>query len=299
MTPEPTFATKDVASVFARQTLLDRDLVRQADGPREVVRLLPWLNVVTLGGRSIIDRGAGTVKPVVEELRAAMSEHRMLVLTGPGVRARHVLGVGLDLGLPTGVLASLMATEASQNGHLIAALLADEGVSYLSHQSVALQLAVHLSASRAAVSNGFPPYGIYEFPPPVGKIPPHRTDAGAFLLADAYGARNTVYVKDVDGVYTSDPATADGGKPELLRRVGAAELLAMDIETLPIDLIVLELMATAKHINDIQIVNGLTPGNITRALSGEHVGTIIHAARSPSEDPGGAGRPARGDASRG
>ena len=276
MTPEPTFATKDVASVFARQTLLDRDLVRQGEGPREIVRLLPWLNVVTLGGRSIIDRGAGTVIPVVDELRAAMTEHRMLILTGPGVRARHVLGVGLDLGLPTGVLASLMATEASQNGRLIAALLAEEGVSYLHHGTVALQLAVHLAASRGAVSNGFPPYGIYEFPPPVGKIPPHRTDAGAFLLADAYGARSTIYVKDVDGVCTGDPAATNGEKPELLPRVGVAELRAMGIGTLPIDPIVLDLMATAKHVKEIQVVNGLTPGNITKALAGEHVGTIIH-----------------------
>jgi len=274
MTSKPTFATKDVASVFARQTLLDRDLVRQPDRP--VVRLLPWLNVVTLGGRSIIDRGVETIRPVVDELRAAMPEHRMLILTGPGIRARHVLGVGLDLGLPTGVLASLMATEAEQNGHLIAALLAEEGVSYLAHGTVALQLAIHLSASRAAVSNGFPPYGIYEFPPAVGKIPPHRTDAGAFLLADAYGAARTIYVKDVDGVYTGDPATGNGEQPKLLPRVGAAELLAMDIETLPIDRIVLDLMATAKHVKEIQVVNGRKPGNITKALAGEHVGTIIH-----------------------
>jgi molybdenum storage protein len=275
MTPESTFVTKDVASVFARQTLLDRDLVRQPDRP--VVRLLPWLNVVTLGGRSIMDRGAQTIIPVVDELRAAMSEHRMLILTGPGIRARHVLGVGLDLGLPTGVLASLMATEAEQNGHLVAALLAEHGVSYLAHGTVAHQLAVHLSASPAAVSNGFPPYGIYEFPPTVGKIPPHRTDAGAFLLADAYGAARTIYVKDVDGVYTDDPASESGEQLELVARVGAAELLAMNIETLPIDPIVLELMTTAKHVKEIQIVSGLTPGNITKALAGEHVGTIIHA----------------------
>jgi molybdenum storage protein len=275
MTSEPTFAVKDVASVFARQTLVDRELVRQPDRP--VVRLLPWLNVVTLGGRSIIDGGAETIRPVIDELRDAMSEHRMLILTGPGVRARHVLGVGLDLGLPTGVLATLMANEAEQNGHVIAALLAEEGVSYLSHGTVALQLAVHLAASRAAVSNGFPPYGLYEFPPAVGKIPPHRTDAGAFLLADAYGAARTVYVKDVDGVYTSDPKSASDEKPEMIARVGAAELLARGIKTLPIDPIVLELMATAKHVKEIQVVNGHTAGNITKALAGEHVGTIIHA----------------------
>jgi molybdenum storage protein len=275
MTADPIFVTKDVASVFARQTLVNRDLVRQADRP--VVRLLPWLNVVTLGGRSIIDRGAETIRPVVDELRAAMPEHRMLILTGPGVRARHVLGVGLDLGLPTGVLASLMAKEAEQNGHLIAALLAEDGVSYLSHGTVALQLAVHLAASRAVVSNGFPPYGIYEFPPAEGKIPPHRTDAGAFLLADAYGAARTIYVKDVDGVYTADPASSNGEQPKLLPRVGAAEVLAMNIESLPIDPIVLELMAVAKHVKEIQIINGLTRGNITKALAGEHVGTIIHS----------------------
>ena len=275
MTSDPTFAPKDVASVFARQTLLDRDLVRQPDRP--IVRLLPWLNVVTLGGRSIIDRGVETVGPVVDELRAAMAEHRMLILTGAGVRARHVLGVGLDLGLPTGVLASLMSAEAEQNGHMIAALLAEDGVSYLSHTTVAHQLAVHLSASRAAVSNGFPPYGVYEFPPAAGKIPPHRTDAGAFLLADAYGAARTIYVKDVDGVYTSDPGQEKSEQPELLRRVGAAELLARNTETLPIDPIVLDLMATAKHVKEIQIISGLAPGNITKALAGEHVGTIIHA----------------------
>jgi len=42
------------------------------------------------------------------------SDHRMLTATGPGIRARHVFGVALDLGLPTGTLAS---TEAEQNGH--------------------------------------------------------------------------------------------------------------------------------------------------------------------------------------
>ncbi|MGH3797934.1 MAG: molybdenum storage protein subunit alpha [Pseudonocardiaceae bacterium] len=271
--PDPTFAVKDVPSALMRQTLLDRELVRPIDRP--VIRLMPWLNVVALGGHSIIDQGLDTVGPVVDELREALSEHRMLILTGPGVRARHVLGVGLDLGLPTGVLAGLASIEAEQNGHLVAALLAADGVSYLQHTTVAHQLAVHLAASRAVVSNGYPPYGLYEFPPELGKIPPHRTDTGAFLLADAYGAARTIYVKDVDGVFTSDPA-AEGGKPELIPRVGAAELLAMNLDTLPIDALLLELMSRAKHLKEIQIVNGRTPGNITKALQGEHVGTIIH-----------------------
>jgi len=275
--PEPTiFAAKDVPSALVRQTLLDRELVRPIDRP--VARLLPWLKIVALGGRSIIDRGAAAIVPVVDELREALREHRMLILTGPGVRARHVLGVGLDLGLPTGVLAALMSTEAEQNGHLIAALLADQGVSYLPHAAVAHQLAVHLAASNAAVSNGFPPYELYEFPPALGKIPAHRSDAGALLLADAYGAAQTIYVKDVDGVFTCDPANPADQEPELIPRIGAAELLGMGLATLPIDALVLELLGAAKNVKEIQIVNGLKPGSITRALAGEHVGTIIHAA---------------------
>jgi molybdenum storage protein len=273
--PEPSFAAKDVPSALMRQTLLDRELLRPVDRP--VIPLLPWLNVVVIGGRSIMDKGPDAVMPVVAELREVLLEHRLLILTGPGIRGRHVLGVGLDLGLPTGVLAALASTEAEQNGHLIAALLAELGVSYLPHAATAHQLAVHLMASRAAVSNGYPPYGLYEFPPEVGKIPPHRTDTGAFLLADAYGAAQIIYVKDVEGVFTSDPATTNISPPELIPRASVAELLARNLDTLPIDALVLELMAHAKHQKQIQIINGLTPGTITKALQGEHVGTIIHA----------------------
>lgn len=273
--PERSFAAKDVPSALMRQTLLDRELLRPIDRP--VIPLLPWLNVVVIGGRSIMDKGPDAVVPVVAELRAVLPEHRLLILTGGGIRSRHVLGVGLDLGLPTGVLAALASAEAEQNGHLIAALLAEQGVSYLPHAAIAHQLAVHLMASRAVVSNGYPPYGLYEFPPEVGKVPPHRTDAGAFLLADAYGAARLIYLKDVEGVFTSDPAATNTSPPEFIPRASAAELLARNLGTLPIDLLVLQLMAHAKHRKHIQIINGLTPGNITKALHGEHVGTIIHA----------------------
>ena len=117
--PESSFTAKDVPSALMRQTLLDRELVRPLDRP--VIPLLPWLNVVVIGGRSIMDRGRDAILPVVDELRAALPEHRLLILTGPGIRGRHVLGVGLDLGLPTGVLAALISADAEQNGHLVAA----------------------------------------------------------------------------------------------------------------------------------------------------------------------------------
>src|ERR1700739_4785105 len=149
--PDHTDTAKHVASPLARQTLLDGDLTRPVAGGRPI-RLLPWVQVVKIGGRSIMDRGADAILPIVDELRKLLPEHRLLILTGAGVRARHLYSVGLDLGLPSGSLAPLAAREAGQNGHMLAYLLAPEGVSYLEHPTIAHQLAIHLSAARPVVA---------------------------------------------------------------------------------------------------------------------------------------------------
>ena len=271
---ESSSSAKHVPSSLARQTLLDRDLTRPVTD-RPPIRILLWLNVVKIGGRSIMDRGREAILPLVDELRRALPEHRMLILTGAGIRARHVYSVGLDLGLPTGVLAALAATDAEKNGHILAALLAEHGVVYLPHSSVAHHLPVFLSAAPAVVANAYPPYHLYEFPPAIGRIPPHRSDTGPLLLADAYGAARVVYIDDVDGIYTADPK--DDPSAELIPRIGARELTARGLKTLPIDRIVLQILGSAKHIKEIQIVNGLKRGNISKALAGDHVGTIVHA----------------------
>src|ERR1700749_4578100 len=222
---------KPVASPLARQTLLDSDLTRPVAGGRPI-RLLPWVQVVKIGGRSIMDRGADAILPIVDELRKLLQEHRLLILTGAGVRARHLYSVALDLGLPVGSLAPLAASEAGQNGHILAALLAPEGVSYVEHGTIANQLAIHLSAARAVVGSAFPPYHHHEFPG--SRIPIHRADAGAFLLADALGAAGLTIVEDVDGVYTSDPSGVDGKKAQLIKETSAADLKKLQ-GTLPFD----------------------------------------------------------------
>ncbi|MBU6464025.1 MAG: molybdenum storage protein subunit alpha [Bradyrhizobium sp.] len=263
---------KHVTSPLARQTLLDDGLTAPVAGKRPI-RLLPWLQVVKIGGRSIMDRGRDAILPIVDELRKLLPEHRLLILTGAGVRARHVYGVGLDLGLPVGSLAPLGASEAGQNGHILAALLAPEGISYIEHPTIASQLAIHLSAARAVVGSAFPPYHHHEFTGP--RIPIHRADTGAFLLADALGAAGLTIVEDVDGVYTADPNGSDGKQAQLLRETSAADLAKFKT-TLPVDTALVEVMANARHIERVQVVNGLVPGRLTAALRGEHVGTIIH-----------------------
>jgi molybdenum storage protein len=265
---------KHVASPLARQTLLDGELTRPVAGGRPI-RILPWLQVVKIGGRSIMDRGRDAIIPLVDEIRKLLPEHRLLILTGAGIRASHLYGVGLDLGLPVGSMAPLAATEAGQNGHILASLLAPEGVSYVEHATVANQLAIHLSAAPAVVSSAFPPYHHHEFPG--SRIPIHRADTGAFLIADALGAARLTIVEDVDGVYTADPKGPGGKQATLLRETSATDLAKVD-GTLPLDRALLEVMATARHIENVQVVNGLVPGRLTAALRGEHVGTIIHTS---------------------
>jgi molybdenum storage protein len=267
---------RHIASPLARQTLLDGDLTRPVAG-RRPIRLLPWLQVVKIGGRSIMDRGPAAILPLVDELRKLLPEHRLLILTGAGIRARHLYSVGLDLGLPVGSLASLAASEAGQNGHIIASLLAADGVAYVNHPTIANRLSIHLSAARAVVGSAFPPYHHHEFP--TSRIPPHRADAGAFLVADALGAAGLTIVEDVDGVYDADPKGSGGKKAKLIRETGAADLAKLG--TLPFDRALLEIMATARHIERVQIVNGLVPGRLTAALRGAHVGTIIKTGAQP------------------
>lgn len=260
---------KHVASPLARQSLQDTTLTQPVAGVRPIA-LLPWLQVVKIGGRAIMDRGADAILPVVDELRKLLPEHRLLILTGAGIRARHLYGVGLDLGLPVGSLAPLAASEAGQNGHILAALLAPDGVSYIEHPTVANQLAIHLTHARAVVGSAFPPYHHHEFPG--SRIPPHRADTGAFLVADALGAAGLTIVEDVDGVYTGDPQTDD--KARLLRETDIAELSKLK-GTLPFDRALVEVMANARHIARVQVINGLVPGRLTAALRGQHVGTMI------------------------
>ena len=269
-----TSTPKSIASPLAQQTLLDVKLIQPVAAVKPI-RLLPWLQVIKIGGRSIMDRGAEAILPIVDEIRSLLPEHRLLILTGAGIRARHLFSVGLDLGLPVGSLAPLAASEAGQNGHILASLLASEGVSYVEHPTLANQLAIHLAAARAVVGSAFPPYHHHEFPG--SRIPPHRADTGAFLLADALGAAGLTIVEDVDGIYMSDPRKNSLGKPDFIAEIHAERLLDHP-GPLPLDRALIEVMMHARHLERIQVINGLVPGRLTAGLRGEHVGTIIQTA---------------------
>jgi molybdenum storage protein len=191
------------------------------------------------------------------------------------VRARHILSVGLDLGLPTGALATLAAKSSAQNAYMLSCLLASHGFVYLEAPFIVQLLPAMLAAARGAVFNGIPPYDLWEHPPALGKIPPHGSDAGSYLVGEVFGARSVILVKDVDGLYTADPKTHP--RAEFIPEIQASELLRLQLETLPIEPIVLTLLERAKLAKSVRIVNGLVRGNLTRAMAGEPVGTLIYS----------------------
>jgi molybdenum storage protein len=264
---------KHVTSRLMRESLVDKGVIASTEAP--VRAILPHVNVIKIGGRGIMDRGRSALLPLIDEIAKNRGRHTQIVGAGAGVRTRHIFSVGLDLGLPTGVLATLSAKDAAQNAYMVSCLLARHGFVYLEAPFLVQLLPAMLAAARGAVFNGVPPYDLWEHPPAVGKIPPHRTDSGTYLVAEVFGARKMIFLKDVDGLYTADPAIDPTAT--LIREIRVDELVALDLPTLPIDRAVIDLMSRAKLAREIQIINGLVPGNLTRALEGEPVGTVIRS----------------------
>ncbi|MFP5260398.1 MAG: uridine kinase [Blastocatellia bacterium] len=253
---------------------LDEVRLMAQTGEPSPVQILPEANVIKIGGQSFIDRGRAAVFPLIEEIVENLPHHKMIVGTGAGTRARHAYSVGLDLGLPTGVLSVLGTFVSMQNARILNYLLAKHGIPFIEPAQFA-QLPHYLADRGAVIFFGMPPYIYWHTNPTLGRIPPHRTDTGSYLVSEVFGAKSMIYIKDENGLYTADPKKDRNAK--LIPKITVAELTKLDLQDLVVERSVLELMRNATYRRSIQVINGLEHGNLTRALNGEHVGTIITA----------------------
>jgi molybdenum storage protein len=237
------------------------------------VALMPDVKVVKLGGQSILDRGRKAVFPVLDELVAAKAQHKLLLCCGGGTRARHIYSIASDLEMPTGVLAALGGYVPRQNARMVQMLLAKHGGLFIMHDDFE-KLPLYFGMGCLPIMTGMPPFAYWEKPGASGRIPAHRTDAGVFLTAEVLGAKRALFIKDEDGLFTSDPKKDRQARH--IPRISAAELIARDLDDLVLERVVIEYLARARSCHELQIVNGLKPGQVTRALAGEDVGTIIY-----------------------
>jgi molybdenum storage protein len=263
-----------IVTPLMAESLMDKALLERTEGG-QVFRPLPDLNVVKLGGQSIIDRGRAVVLPLLDEIVAARQAHPMLIMTGGGTRSRHVYAIALDLGMPTGVLAKLGSSISEQNALMISLLLAPHGGIKIGHDDV-VKLPAYLALGSIPVMHAMPPYGLWEEPATQGRIPPHRTDSGAFLTAEVVGARRCILVKDEPGLFTADPKKDPAAR--FISEIEVNELLALDLEDLAVERALLHALARARSVREVLLVNGREPGHLTRALKGESPGTRIFRA---------------------
>ncbi len=259
-----------IASVLSNATLTSTSAAGLSYDP---VALMPDVKVVKMGGQSVLDRGRSAVFPLLDEIVAAKQKHQILIGTGGGTRARHIYAIAADLELPTGVLAALGAYVPMQNARMLQMLLARHGGIYFLHDDFE-KLPLYFQLGCIPIMTGMPPFSYWEQPSETGRIPANRTDAGVFLTAEVLGARRVILAKDEDGLYDDDPKKNPSA--ERIPRIGARELQKRDLPDMIVERSVVEYLTRSRFCHEVQVINGLERGQLTRALDGEDVGTIIY-----------------------
>lgn len=266
--------TAELESLLMQRSLTDSQLLAAAEAAADF-RILPDATVIKIGGQSVIDRGRAAVYPLVDEIVAARKAHQLLIGTGAGTRARHLYSVAAGLNLPAGVLSQLGASVADQNAAMLGQLLAKHGICAVDGAGLSA-VPLFLAEVRAVIFSGMPPYKLWTRPAQEGMIPPYRTDAGCFLMAEQFGCKAMVYVKDEDGLFTGNPKTDK--HVTFIPKISVEEMKAKGLHDAILEFPMLDLLQSARHVRQVQVINGLVPGNLTRALAGEHVGTLITAS---------------------
>src|SRR5262245_16373074 len=236
---------------------------------------MPEVKVVKVGGQSVMDRGRAALFPILDELVAARrTGAQIVVLAGGGTRARHIYSIASELELPTGVIATLGKYIPMQNARMLQMLLAKHGGLYILPDDFE-KLPLYIQLGCIPVMSGMPPFGYWEKREEGSRIPPHRTDAGVFLWAEVLGPRRAIFIKDENGLYTDDPKKNPDATH--IPRITAAELVARNLPDVVVERVVVDYLPRARWCKELQIVNGLVPGQVAAALRGDDVGTLITA----------------------
>src|SRR5690606_41649543 len=125
------------------------------------------------------------------------------------------------------------------------------------------QLPLYLEERRAVVFCGRPPYTFWQRNPGVGagRIPPHRTDTGVYLVSEVFGARSMIFIKDEKGLYTADPKKDPHAT--FIPRITVGELKELDLQDVVVERAVLEPMANAGHSSRHQVINSHDTSKLT------------------------------------
>jgi molybdenum storage protein len=260
-----------IESRLMRESLQNRDVLSKTESEQDL-KIFPDVSLVSIGGQSIFDRGKDAILPLVAELAEVKRRHKMVIGVGGGTRVRHTVSVALDLGLPTGGIAQLVGAMEELNAILLNALLAPHGSMPMQRDHF-WDLPLYFDAGITPIAISVPPFHFWEPPPLDGAVPMHGSDFGLFQMAEVLGFKQVIFVKDEDGLYDKDPKKHKDAKK--YGKVALEDLLANPPAENILDEEMFRTWAEAKNLKRIVIVNGLKPGQLTKALDGEDVGTVI------------------------
>lgn len=260
-----------ITSTLMRESLVDRRVVAKTQSEREL-QILPDVTLIGIGGQSIFDRGKSATLPLVAEIAAARPRHKLVLGVGGGTRVRHTISIAYDLGIPLGGIAQLVGAMEEANAVFLNALLAKHG-SIVMQREHFWELPLYLESGMMPITISIPPYHFWEPPLDGSPLPAHGSDFGLFIYAEVLGMKRAIFVKDEDGLYDKDPKKHKDAT--LIKKITLMELLAKMPEELILDRMLFEAWRSARHVERVQIINGLKPGELTSALNGEDVGTVI------------------------
>jgi molybdenum storage protein len=266
-----------IQSRLMRESLQDRTVLSKTDSERDL-QIFPDVSLVSIGGQSIFDRGKDAILPLVEELAQVKKHHKMVIGVGGGTRVRHTISIAVDLGLPVGGMAQLVGAMEELNAILLNTLLAPHGSMPMQRDHF-WDLPLYFDAGVTPIVISVPPYHFWEPPPDAGHIPMHGSDFGLYQLAEVLGMKQVIYVKDEDGLYDRDPKKHPDAKR--FGKITLDELLPQLPDDNILDRALYHAWSQAKTLTRITIVNGLKFGQLTRAMRGEDVGTVIVKAPAP------------------
>ncbi|HEU4729967.1 MAG TPA: hypothetical protein VFT22_18850 [Kofleriaceae bacterium] len=268
-----------INSRLMRESLQNRGVIAKTDSDRDL-QVFPDVTLVSIGGQSIFDRGKPAILPLIDELVQIKRDRsvKMVIGVGGGTRVRHTISIALDLGLPVGGMAQLVGAMEELNAILLNALLAPHGSMPMQRDHF-WDLPLYFDAGITPIAISVPPYHFWEPPPDAGHLPMHGSDFGLFQLAEVLGMKQVVFVKDEDGLYDRDPKLHAGARK--FDRIALHELMPQLPEENILDRELFHAWSHAKNLSRITIVNGLVPGQLTRAVRGEDVGTVIVKEPTP------------------
>ena len=266
-----------INSPLMRESLQNRDVLSNTDSEKDI-QIFPDVSLVSIGGQSIFDRGKEAILPLVAEIVEIKKDRsiKMVIGVGGGTRVRHTISIAADLGLPVGGMAQLVVAMEELNAILLNTLLAPHGSMPMQRDHF-WDLPLYFDAGITPIAISVPPFHFWEPPPEHGHLPTHGSDFGLFQLADVLGMKQAIFVKDEDGLYDKDPKKHKSAKK--FGRITLAELMTQFPEDNILDQELFHAWKSAKNLKRVVIVNGLVPGQLSRALKGEDVGTVITKER--------------------